>query len=123
LVPEGGVLMFPCPECRTKSPTNKAKDILYLKGQQRRYKCPACGFQFATIELLELKRLRGFPKGQKMPVGIKRPRKKPKIENPCWECNECGSQEYTKSVSEIDVQKLGCGKCGGIEWHRAESKD
>ena len=40
----------------------------------------------------------------------------------CWECNECGSQEYTLSVSEIDVQKLGCGDCGSSEWHKAKCK-
>lgn len=37
-----------------------------------------------------------------------------------WECNECGSQEYIMSVSEYDVNNLGCGKCGGGEWHKAE---
>lgn len=26
------------------------------------------------------------------------------------------------SVSEADVQKLGCGSCGSSEWHKAESK-
>ena len=39
-----------------------------------------------------------------------------------WECNECGSQEYTMSVSESDVHDLGCGKCGSSEWHKAEVK-
>lgn len=39
-----------------------------------------------------------------------------------WECNECGSQEYTMCVSETDVQQLGCGNCGGDEWHKAEEK-
>lgn len=37
-----------------------------------------------------------------------------------WECNECGSQEYTMSVSEDDVNNLGCGDCGANEWHKAE---
>ena len=36
-----------------------------------------------------------------------------------WECNECGSQEYTMCVSESDVQELGCGGCGSSEWHKA----
>lgn len=48
-----------------------------------------------------------------------------KLEPPkeyAWECNECGSQEYTMSVSEDDVQQLGCGNCGGDEWHKAEVK-
>jgi hypothetical protein len=40
-----------------------------------------------------------------------------------WECNECGSQEYTMSVSCDDVQDLGCGNCGGNEWHKAEEKE
>lgn len=35
-----------------------------------------------------------------------------------WECNECGSQEYTMAVSEDDVHCLGCSKCGGDEWHK-----
>lgn len=40
-----------------------------------------------------------------------------------WECNECGSQEYTMSVSEDDVNMLGCGNCGACEWHKAEKND
>ena len=36
-----------------------------------------------------------------------------------WECNECGSQEFTMSVLETDVQNLGCGNCGASEWHKA----
>ena len=40
-----------------------------------------------------------------------------------WECNECGSQEYTMSVSEDDVHNLGCGNCGGDEWHKAVYRD
>lgn len=40
-----------------------------------------------------------------------------------WECNKCGSQEYTMSVSCDDVQDLGCGNCGGNEWHKAEEKE
>ena len=39
-----------------------------------------------------------------------------------WECNECGSQEYTMALSESDVHDLGCGKCGSSEWHKAEVK-
>jgi ribosomal protein S27AE len=36
-----------------------------------------------------------------------------------WECNECGSQEYTSAVSEEDVNtRLACGSCGGDEFHR-----
>ena len=36
-----------------------------------------------------------------------------------WECNQCGSQEYSMCVSEDDVNNLGCGRCGGDEWHKA----
>lgn len=39
-----------------------------------------------------------------------------------WECNECGSQQYTTCVSEVDVQNLGCSACGGDEWHLAEER-
>lgn len=48
-------------------------------------------------------------------------RKEPKVEY-AWECNECGSQEYTMSVSEDDVHELGCGRCGSSEWHKAKAK-
>ena len=34
-----------------------------------------------------------------------------------WECNECGTQEYTMYITKDDVHQLGCGKCGGDEWH------
>lgn len=37
----------------------------------------------------------------------------------CWECNECGSQEYTMSVSSTDIKDLSCGSCGGSEFHKA----
>ena len=40
-----------------------------------------------------------------------------------WVCNECGSPEYTSSVSEDDIQQLGCGNCGGCEWHKETTKD
>ena len=45
-----------------------------------------------------------------------------KAKDYAWECNECGSQEYTMALSEADVQRLGCGKCGGDEWHKAEAR-
>ena len=38
-----------------------------------------------------------------------------------WECNECGSQEYTMAVSESDVHELGCGTCGSSEWTKKEA--
>ena len=47
---------------------------------------------------------------------------KPPVEY-AWECNECGAQEYTMCVSEDDVHQLGCGNCGGDEWHKAVCKD
>lgn len=34
-----------------------------------------------------------------------------------WVCNNCNSLEYTLSVSEDDIQQLGCGNCGGHEFH------
>lgn len=34
-----------------------------------------------------------------------------------WVCNSCNSLEYSLSVSEEDVQILGCGSCGGDEFH------
>jgi len=34
-----------------------------------------------------------------------------------WVCNSCNSLEYTLSVSEDDIQQLGCGNCGGDEFH------
>lgn len=37
-----------------------------------------------------------------------------------WECNECGSQEFTSAVSEEDVHEwLACSSCGGSEFHKA----
>lgn len=34
-----------------------------------------------------------------------------------WECNGCGLQEYSESVSFEDVHKLACSHCGDDEWH------
>lgn len=34
-----------------------------------------------------------------------------------WVCNSCNSLEYTLSVSEDDIQQLGCVNCGGDEFH------
>lgn len=42
--------------------------------------------------------------------------------NYLWTCVECGSQEYTMSVSEYDVENLGCGNCGSCEWTKEISK-
>lgn len=39
-----------------------------------------------------------------------------------WVCNECGSHEYTGSVSKDDIEDLSCGKCGGNEFHWEEAK-
>ena len=36
-----------------------------------------------------------------------------------WVCNECGSHEYSSSVSESDLYEwLACGNCGGTEFHK-----
>lgn len=39
-----------------------------------------------------------------------------------WECNHCGSQEYTDALDEDDVHCLGCSECGGDEWHLAQER-
>ncbi len=35
-----------------------------------------------------------------------------------WICNQCGSPQYTGSVSEEDIQRLACSDCGGDEFHK-----
>jgi predicted nucleic acid-binding Zn ribbon protein len=35
-----------------------------------------------------------------------------------WECNECGSQEYTMCVSYEDACWMGCAGCGADEFHK-----
>ena len=39
-----------------------------------------------------------------------------------WECNECGAQEYTMAVSENDIHRLACGRCGSDEWHKEKTR-
>lgn len=56
-------------------------------------------------------------------LAIMRREREPVAVNYAWECNECGSQEYTMSVSIDDVQNLGCSNCGGSEWHKAIAED
>ena len=41
----------------------------------------------------------------------------------CWECNECGSQEFTLGISEYDLEKLGCTGCGSNEFHKAAIRE
>jgi DNA-directed RNA polymerase subunit RPC12/RpoP len=38
-----------------------------------------------------------------------------------WECNECGSHEFSGAVSEEDIEdeQLSCTSCGGREFHWA----
>jgi hypothetical protein len=36
-----------------------------------------------------------------------------------WECNECGSKEFTSNVSESDLDFLACAGCGCNEFHKA----
>ena len=38
----------------------------------------------------------------------------------CWECNECGSQEFTSAFPEklIDAEAVSCTNCGGTEFHK-----
>lgn len=40
----------------------------------------------------------------------------------CWECNECGSQEFTASVNEEDLDYCACSACGGVEFHKANPR-
>lgn len=35
-----------------------------------------------------------------------------------WVCNECGSKEFTPSVSARDLESLACSHCGGVEFHK-----
>lgn len=43
-----------------------------------------------------------------------------------WVCNECGAHEYNANcISEDDLEHLGCGSCGGWDFHletKAEPK-
>jgi hypothetical protein len=42
------------------------------------------------------------------------------IKDSAWECNECGSKEYSLAVSEEEVNQFGCSNCGGLEWHKVQ---
>lgn len=44
------------------------------------------------------------------------------VVNVGWVCNSCNSLEYTLSVSEDDIQQLGCVNCGGDEFHIGNSR-
>ena len=37
-----------------------------------------------------------------------------------WQCNECGSDEFSSGVSEYDISddKLSCTNCGCTEFHK-----
>jgi len=39
-----------------------------------------------------------------------------------WECNECGFQDYTASVSKWDIESLQCQNCGCNKFHLAPEK-
>lgn len=39
-----------------------------------------------------------------------------------WVCNECGSREFTGSVSESDLENLACTSCGGWDFHWEDFK-
>jgi hypothetical protein len=45
----------------------------------------------------------------------------PTVQEPTWswECNECGSKEFTSNVSESDLDFLACAGCGCNEFHKA----
>jgi predicted nucleic-acid-binding Zn-ribbon protein len=40
-----------------------------------------------------------------------------------WQCNACGSDEFTSSVSEdsFDNDGMSCTNCGGTEFHKVPS--
>ena len=38
--------------------------------------------------------------------------------NWAWICNECGAQEFTKSLCKADLDYLACTGCGSSEFHR-----
>jgi hypothetical protein len=38
-----------------------------------------------------------------------------------WQCNECGSNEFSSSVSEHDLESLSCTNCGGNEFHKVKA--
>jgi hypothetical protein len=35
-----------------------------------------------------------------------------------WICNQCGSDEFTFSVSADDLGQMSCTGCGGTEFHK-----
>ncbi|MFA6204507.1 MAG: hypothetical protein WC710_15115 [Gallionella sp.] len=35
-----------------------------------------------------------------------------------WQCNECGSDELTSSISEDDLDWFACTNCGCPDFHR-----
>lgn len=37
-----------------------------------------------------------------------------------WQCNSCGSIEYNSTVSEADVHRMACARCGANEFHKAQ---
>jgi predicted nucleic acid-binding Zn-ribbon protein len=39
-----------------------------------------------------------------------------------WQCNECGSDELTDSVSEADLECFRCSNCGSDEFHQVKEK-
>lgn len=41
-----------------------------------------------------------------------------------WACNQCGSLEFSGSISEdaFDDDRMACGRCGGTEFHWEEGK-
>lgn len=54
----------------------------------------------------------------KQALNVASGRNKDSVEHKHWVCNECGSKEYTDSVSEEDIKRLACGSCGSEEFHK-----
>ena len=40
-----------------------------------------------------------------------------------WECNECGSAEFTSAMSQRDVDCMACTNCGGDEFHKVYKEE
>lgn len=51
-------------------------------------------------------------------TGYKSKRAMAQDSNWAWACNECGTQEFTSALSEIDLDYLACSNCGGDEFHK-----
>jgi len=51
-------------------------------------------------------------------LGIEARRLVAQRDNWSWECNECGSEEFTGTISAEDLENLSCTNCGANEFHK-----